>query len=364
MYDSLSLEERNELLSLVTPEQREFLENNVKRGRTTIFARFMTSEKVQAIRKTDEIELTDEEKEVVGWKIVNYHDYGSRIGTCACNRSIRYEFTVEHTITKKRITYSKEHLAEFLSLKIRDIDEVMNQIWEFDLELDELLIKIRDKDYGYEVLDVLNGKIEIPKDIQEHVDHQIPLLDNQLKRLVREAEKIEEEEARESRRKQRENAKRAEKEQMEESLAQEKFIHEQREAYQKAQKLVEERLDFKQKERQEREQKLVEEVQTELPVHSTIGEMAYILVKHGVSSATKISHMIRDHYHADKELSKGIYNRPRMYPEVLRALIKYSEQGKIFFDKESSSVQDCIFIFNQEEQVEEHTMIEMQTTLF
>ena len=163
----------------------------------------MTSEKVQAIRKTDEIDLTDEEKDVVGWEIVDYHDYGSLDGKCACNRPIRYAFTVQHTITKKRITYSKFHLAEFLTLKIHDIDEVMNHIWNIDYELDELLIKIRDKDYGYEVLDVLKGKTEIPKNIQEHVDHHIPLLDRQLKRLVREVEKIEEEEARKKQRKQR-----------------------------------------------------------------------------------------------------------------------------------------------------------------
>ncbi len=364
MYDSLSLEERNDLLSLVTQEQREFLENNVKRGRTTIFAQFMTSEKVQAIRKTDEVDLSDEEKDVVGWKIVNYHDYGNLDGKCACNRPIRYAFTVQHTITKKRITYSKFHLAEFLSLKISDIDEVMNHIWNIDYELDELLIKIRDKDYGYEIFDVLKGKTEIPKNIQEHVDHGIPLLDRQLKRLVREVEKIQEEEARKRQRKQHENLKEAEKEQMAEFLAQEELRHEQREAFQKAQELLEEKFHLKQKERQEREQKLLEDVHTEFSINSTIGEMAYAFVKHGVSSATKISHMIRENYNVNKELSKGIYERPRVYPEVLRALIKYSEQGKVFFDKESSNIQDCIFIYNREEKFAEQGLFEMQTTLF
>ncbi|PKC52136.1 hypothetical protein RhiirA1_482199 [Rhizophagus irregularis] len=89
--ETLSQKERNQLLALVTDQQRDFLMNQLKRGRETIFARFMMSEKVHAIIAADDIELKDDEQNVVDWKIINYidHGFGNRHGKCACGRSLR-----------------------------------------------------------------------------------------------------------------------------------------------------------------------------------------------------------------------------------------------------------------------------------
>ena len=151
---------------------------------------------------------------------------------------------------------------------------------------------------------------------------------------------------------------------MEEFVAQEQSRHEQRVGFQKSSRIIRRKVSFKAKRNTEKEQKLLEEVHTEFSVNSTIGEMAYAFVKHGVSSATKISHMIRENYNVNKELSKGIYERPRVYPEVLRSLIKYSEQGKVFFDKESSNTRTVFLYYNREEKLAEQGLFEMQTTLF
>ena len=234
--EPLSLEERERILSIVTAEQRDFLENKLKRGRATILRNLMLSEKVHAIKATDDIELGDDEKDVVDWEIVDYFDYGSRLGKCACGNSLRYAFTVEHTKTKKRITYSKFHLAEFLNLKVSDIDEIMNELWKFDNELDELLIKIENKDYGYEILDLLSGKIDIPREIKEHIEYQIPLLERQIRRLGSEILRIEREEAREK-----------EKMEFEAFKADEEERVKQRKAYKKAQQILLERLELEQK---------------------------------------------------------------------------------------------------------------------
>lgn len=50
----------------------------------------------------------------------------------------------------KTIQYGKDHLSMFLNKDVRDIDGVMNELDKFDDELDELLWKINENEYGYE----------------------------------------------------------------------------------------------------------------------------------------------------------------------------------------------------------------------
>ena len=182
--------ERNELLLLVTDDQKEFLLNKVKRGRRTIFGNIMVEEKVQAIKSVD-IDLLDVERKIEDWDIVDYVDFGpgNRLGKCACGMTLRFEFTVQHKQTNKTIKYGKDHLCAFLDLPIKDINAVMEGLKTIDFELDELLLKIEDDDYCYEILSQIPEEIQLPRDIVEHVEFQIPLLDRQIKKIERELNK-------------------------------------------------------------------------------------------------------------------------------------------------------------------------------
>ncbi len=311
--EPLSLDVRNELLSLVTDDQKEYLLNKVKRGRRTIFGNIMVEEKVQAIKSVD-IDLLEDERKVDDWEIVNYEDFGpgNRLGKCACGITLRYEFTVQHKQTNKMIKYGKQHLSEFLNLSIKDIDEVVDGLKTIDYELDELLLKIKAGDYGYEILAEIPEEIELPKDIVEHVDHQIPLLDRQIRRIERELNKY--------------NA----------ELKNEKL--------EKAIEILRKRHEQEQKEKQEKNQKILESITHLLDSSTaTIAEIAYSLVLSGVSSATEISHIIRENFNVDKRISIGTLKRPYIYSDVLTALIKESEKGTLYYDKESSGINDCYF---------------------
>lgn len=329
MITPLSQKERNELLSHVSEEQKEFLLNGLKRSRQTIFGNFMLSEKVHAIKAADEIELLEEEQDVVDWMIVEFvdHGLGNRLGKCACGRSLRFEFTVQHTKTKKTIVYGKDHLAEFLNLDVRDIDGVIYELNSIDFELDEMLMKIRDKDYGYELLE---GLSEYPKDIQNHVDHHIPLLQRQIKRLKK--------------------------------LIEEKKLAEELEVFKLANAKIMERLEKEKKEQQSREQEITEKVHAGLPPNASLGEIAYTFVKNGLSSATEISHHIRNHFSAEKRMSISVMERPYIYIDVVTALMEYVKQDYLIFDEESSGIEDCVFFINPEAQPENTTVI--QETLF
>ena len=341
LLEPLSQEERNYLLSLVTEEQRSFLEHKLKRGRETIFGNFMLSEKISAIKSTDEIVLLEDEQNAADWKIIKYHDYGfrNREGKCACGRSLRYQFTVQHSKTLKIITYGKVHLVDFLNLQIRDINEVMNGLRVIDHELDEMLRKIRSKDCGYEILDELSNKVNIPLDIQEHIEYKVPLLNSQFRRLLKII-------------------------QDQEKNRPKKSLNVDLKIYEKVNLLINNRLQQEKNEQQAREQRLVEIVNNQLPIHPTLKEIAYCLVKNGVTSSTEISQLIRTYYDEDKRNSRGRLKRPYIYMDVVLACMEYTKQGFLIFDEESSTIDDCIFYIDTQEVRICHEQEEIQITLF
>lgn len=352
MNTPLTKEERTELLSLVTEEQKDFLLNTLKRGRETIFGNFMLSEKVQAIQSADEIEISDDEQDVVDWKIIEYVDHGlrNRLGKCACGRTLRYEFTVSHSKTKKTITYGKHHLADFLNLNVSDIDDVLTELNTIDYELDEMLLKIKEDDYGYELLNELPEKAELPTDIQEHVKFQVPLLDRQIRRLSKILDHIAKEDWLNIVKEQ------SKKEQQLQS-----------EAYKKAKQLIEERFEREEKEKQTEQQKVAEDVRYQLRQDSSLGEIALCFVQNGISSAVEISHIIRNNFNVDKRMSMSVKNRPYIYTDVVLELMKYVHRGDLTFDEESSGIEDCIFFINSEKreiQTESEPKEMYQATLF
>lgn len=331
LFEPLSQAERNELLSLVTDEQKGYLLNKVKRGRRTIFGNIMVEEKVQAIRSVD-IDLQEDERNVEDWDIIDYVDFGpgNRLGKCACGITLRFMFTVQHKETNKTITYGKDHLRAFLNLPIKDIEAVMAGLKTIDYELDELLVKIKDDDYGYEILEGIPEEIELPINIKEHVEYHIPLLNRQIKKIEREVNKYYAEEL--------------EKAKNEQLKAERVEATKRVEAYLKAKEILRERYEKEQKEKQDREQRILETTRNLLDSsNATIAEIAFSLVLNGVSSATEISHITREYFNVDKRISMGTFQRPYIYIDIVLALMNEAEKGTLYFDKESSGINDCYF---------------------
>lgn len=353
IFEPLSQVERNELLLLVTDEQKEYLLNKVKRGRRTIFGNIMAEEKVQAIKSVD-IDLQEDERNVEDWDIVDYVDFGpkNRLGKCACGITLRYMFTVQHKGTNKTITYGKDHLSAFLNLPIKDIDAVMAGLKTIDYELDELLVKIKDDDYGYEILSEIPEEIELPKNIKEHVEHRIPLLNRQIRKIERELNKY--------------YAEQLEKVKNEQLEAERVEAAKRVEDYLKAKEIFRKRNEQEQKEKQARDQKILESTRHLLvSSNATIAEIAYSLVLSGVSSATEISRITREYFNVDKRISIGTLQRPYIYMDVVLALMNEAEKGTLYFDKESSGIEDCYFYPPEEKLMISTTSInDIQPSLF
>src|SRR5690606_12850860 len=93
----------------------------------------------------------------------------------------------------KTIDYGENHLIQFLGIDNQILKDLIRNLTVIDLELDELLIKIKENRYGYELLERDFHGMDIPDDIQAHIDANVPLLDRQIDRLYRKLRQLERE---------------------------------------------------------------------------------------------------------------------------------------------------------------------------
>lgn len=375
MYEKLSIAEREQILSLLTAEQRDFLENKVKRGRRTVFENFMREEKITALESVD-ITLQEDERNVIDWLISDYDDFGpgNLNGRCACNRRLRYMFTVEHQKTHKKIRYGKKHLSIFLNIEVKDINGVINELDKFDYELDELLWKVKNNQYYHEYYERLLDKTVVSKSIKEHIEVNVPLLDTQINRLKKHFDKQMEILKEEQRKMQREaelEKSQEEKRRIEEQLKEKKRIEEMLEAERRAQDEAEfkrqqhenERVERLLQEKREQVAKIIEAVKAQLGYGATFEDIAYSLVLNGQHSAVEISHIMVNNFDVDKRMSEGVMNRPYIYMDVLVALNKQVNNGNLIID-ESSDIKDCLFYVNpyhEEDSSNENEEVQQQT---
>lgn len=358
MYERLSADEREQLLSILTVEQRDILENELKRGRKTVFENFMRDEKITAIKLADEIKLEEDEMNVVDWRISDYVDFGpgNLHGLCACNRRLRYMFTVEHQITGKKIQYGKDHLSTFLNIEVKDIDGFVNELDDIDHELDELLWKVKEDQYFHEYYERLPDKTVVSKDIIMHIEVKVPLLDRQINRLNRQFEKQMEALIEEQNKIQREiefERQQEVKKRMEALLSDKKRLQSELEEKKAAvlksesirKQMESNREESLAQERLEKNAEVVAATKALLGFSATLEDIVYALVLNGQHSAVAISFNLIEDFGFDKRMSVSIMNRPRIYADVLNALMKHVEIGNLIRD-ESSSMKDCIFYVN------------------
>lgn len=374
MYERLPAVEREQLLSVLNAEQRDFLENEVKRGRRTVFENVMRDEKITAL-KTIDIMLQEDERNVVDWLISDYADFGlrNRGGRCACNLPLRYMFTVEHQKTGKRIQYGKQHLSTFLNIEVKDIDGYINELDRIDHELDELLWKIKDDQYYHEYYERLPDKTVVSESIKKHIEVNVPLLDSQINRLNKHFEKQMKALEEEQRKIQREvdlEKRQAENRRVEGLLRQKKKIDDLLEAERKAQSEAEfkrrqqeiEREERIAQERREKDAARVKATKAQLGFGATFEDIAYSLVLNGQHSAVAISCILANDFGHEKR-SVGTMNRPFIYFDVLLALKKQVDNGNLIMD-ESSNIKDCIFYVNpyhEEDSSNETEEVQQQT---
>ncbi|WP_072331614.1 MULTISPECIES: DUF3895 domain-containing protein [unclassified Paenibacillus] len=183
MAETLGVEQRDDYLSRLSEEQRNFLIHNMTRSRRTIFAQQMAKAKGAVI--PEEADPEDIEKYLDGWIYTGYTDAGkvSPDLLCECGHQLRYQHQVQHKETGQIMHFGIKHLGDHLGLDPKIVALIMKGFQTLDYELDEILLKIED---GWRLDEwFFQDGFEIPSDIQAHLELNLPLLDRQVERLRR-----------------------------------------------------------------------------------------------------------------------------------------------------------------------------------
>lgn len=182
---TLDVKERDELLNILSTEQREFIEFYVKRGKKTAFANVMAKDKGMMV--PDSATVEEMEMLIDDWVLDDYIDNGftNPDTPCECGKPLRYQYIVRHLSTNQIRRFGIKHFEEHTGLSALLIASIKKGFNQIDYERDELLTKIGD---GWSVLDHVSNipsDLKIAKDIQNHLDANVPLLERQLNRLKR-----------------------------------------------------------------------------------------------------------------------------------------------------------------------------------
>jgi hypothetical protein len=184
MKYEMTLEQRDHIMGKLTEEQRHFLHHELVRGRRTLFARQLARKKCQFI--PEDAQFEDIESFIEEWDYIGFTDSGevSPHTKCECGRSLRYQHQVRHLPTNTIRYFGIEHLQLHTGIDAKAISDIMKGFDVLDGELNEMLIKYRD---GWQLRRhlflPLPSELEVPPDIQAHLDAKLPLLDRQLARL-------------------------------------------------------------------------------------------------------------------------------------------------------------------------------------
>lgn len=179
----LTKSERDSLLSLLTEQQRNFLQEQVKRGKKTVFANQMAKDKGLILPE----DATSEEVEMLldEWVLEDYIDNGFRNPEtpCECGRPLRYQYIVRHKTMNQVRRFGITHFEEHTNLPAHIVNHIKKGFNQIDYEMDEILLKFTDDWVLDEVIPFIPEDFVVPNDIKEHLDLKVPLLDRQIKRL-------------------------------------------------------------------------------------------------------------------------------------------------------------------------------------
>lgn len=182
----LDATERDNLLNELRKEQREFIEFYVKRGKKTSFANVLALDKGMVLPESVDIE--DVEFLLDDWVLEDYIDNGfvNSATPCECGKPLRYQYIVRHLSTNETRRFGITHFEEHTGLPASVVAAIKKGFSQIDYERDELLTKIKNGWSLYDHVGSIPNGIKLPKDIQQHIDAGIPLLERQLVRIQRE----------------------------------------------------------------------------------------------------------------------------------------------------------------------------------
>lgn len=177
----LTQEERNLLFSKLSYKQQHYLQEFLKRGKKTVFASILAQQK-GGYSEPESTHISTQ------WTLLDCIDAGtvSNELKCECGRSLRYQYIVKNLVTGRTLKFGKSHFQEHTGIPAEIVSEVLRGMSKIDYELDEILLKHKEK-WSLEIhegITFIPSEYSIPSDIQELLNLELPLLQRQVNRLI------------------------------------------------------------------------------------------------------------------------------------------------------------------------------------
>lgn len=130
----------------------------------------------------EEMELLIDE-----WVLEDYIDNGFKNPDtpCECGKPLRYQYIVRHLSTNQIRRFGITHFEEHTGLSASLVAAVKKGFTQIDYEREELISKIQEGWSLFDHVPSIPSDLKIAKDIQQHLDANVPLLERQLHRLKR-----------------------------------------------------------------------------------------------------------------------------------------------------------------------------------
>ncbi|MFI8716189.1 hypothetical protein [Brevibacillus brevis] len=177
-YSKLNELIRDEVISRLLPEQKDFIDNQMRRGKRTQWLNIMAE--IKGISLIDSDDYDTIVSKVGGWVLSNYQDRGVRDQKCECGRPIRHVYHVTNLDTRDELILGSKCIQDYTNLDAATVGRIKRGMESIDLERDEILRKIED---GWRLPFFVPDDLELPTDIREHLSVGLPLLDRQVARL-------------------------------------------------------------------------------------------------------------------------------------------------------------------------------------
>lgn len=169
---------QDQAMSQLTQEQQDFILNTMRRGKKTTWLNIMAEMKGIVIHPADDEETIA--RKIGGWILEHFDDLGTREGKCECGQSLRYVYHVTHSETKDSLELGSTCIENYTGLDAKTVEAVIKGMKAIDRERDEILRKVFD---GWRLPFDIPEDLQLPSDIEQHLYHQLPLLERQEHRL-------------------------------------------------------------------------------------------------------------------------------------------------------------------------------------
>ncbi|MFS1519538.1 DUF3895 domain-containing protein [Bacillus sp. SCS-151] len=173
--------ERDAIIRTLDENKKQFINEQLKRGKKTIFSNVLAEWKASSVTEGIE-EIAD------SWVLIDFLDAGETWKEtsdlfCDCGKLLRYQYIVVNNQTGDTHKFGETHFEQHTNLPAQLVRDIIKGFENIDYEMDEILEKIK---YGWNFRDInilIPDGFCIPQDIKEHFENDIPLLDRQINRL-------------------------------------------------------------------------------------------------------------------------------------------------------------------------------------